>query len=172
MCDHCERIYSEVEYDDLQSVCNCGHLITSHSHLLFVRRRLTRKQSIPDQDALGFSFNTRGKRPETAQVGEHATHDSGLALTSKSALVVDGAGCSRRYSRKSKPVCESPKSSLFSASLAGGGISMHLPVEETWKPMRSSPKKRSIKQIDEIGKEFHVKKPRCSLPRSWQVGGA
>lgn len=173
MCEHCERSYSEVEYADLQTVCECGHLIMSQSHVLPVRRRLTKKQSV---FAVGFEIKTQGNKLKPAQIGKLLADNSGLAPTVL-ALVADGAGCRIRCRRKTTPVCTSPKSPLLSASFGESGIltkrSRPLPDgAENWQATPSSPKKRSIDQIDETRKEIHIKKPRSSLSRSWCAGGA
>lgn len=175
MCDHCERSYSEVEYDDLQTVCGCGHLITSPSHVLPVRWRLTKKQSLlaGSQSAfphLDYSFQTQGKQSKPVQIGKHFAHHSVLAPTSRPALA------EKRYRRKTTPVCTSAKWPLLSASCVESGIlikgATHLPVEAEHCPTTPSlPKKRSIDQVDETQKDVHIKKPRCSLPQSenWQA---
>lgn len=173
MCEHCERSYSEVQYADLQTVCECGHLIMSQSHLLPVRRRLTKKQSV---FAVGFEIKTSGNEQKPAQIGKVLAHNSGLAPTLP-ALVVDGAGCRIRCRRKTTPACTSPKSPLLSASFGESRIltkgSRYLNTgAENWQATPSSPKKRSIDQIDETRKDIHIKKPRSSLSRPWRAGGA
>lgn len=181
MCEYCERSYSEAEYDDLQTVCDCGRLITSQSHVLPVRRRLSKKQSAPIGLQTAFPcfnvvFQTGGKRPNPAQF-ENSQTSSRFASTLNPMPVADDAGRRIRYRRKSTPVCTAPRSQLFLASFAESGNVTQgsvLPTTkaEKWQAISTSPKKRCLGPIDETRKEVHIKKPRCSLPRSWCAGGA
>jgi len=183
MCEYCERSYSETEYDVLQTVCECGHLITSQSHVLPVRRRLSKKQSAPvgfqmTFPRVDFLFQTGGKLPKPAQIGNPiAEPNSGLAPTLNLTLVADGAGRRIRYRRKSTPTCTSPRSQLFPASLAESGNVTKgsvLPNAKVENGLATpiSLKKRGIGHIDETRKEVHIKKPRRSLPWSLCAGGA
>lgn len=121
-CDHCQSMYSEAEYDELQTVCVCGHLIISHSHVLPSKRRLTKKQREDTCSALAVKSLT--KRVDTCSAlavkcsTEHANtvgmelcqqekqHQPSLNFTNKPKMV----GCRRRCSRKCQPARACSKS--------------------------------------------------------------
>lgn len=257
MCEYCERSYSELEYDDLQTVCECGRLITSKSHVLPVRRRLTKKQcapvgfqtTFPEVDFLfHVVFQAEGTQPTSSQIGSPIAQNSEVAPALNLTLGAECTGRRIRYCRKSTPTC-TPGLQLLPASFAESRHvtteSVHFTGEaenrqaapsspqkhsinhaencqvtpslpkrrsvdraenwqatpsspqkrsvrqaqhwqaapglpkkhsicqaKNWKSAPSSPKKRNIGQIAEARKEVHIKKQRCSLPRSWCAGGA
>lgn len=73
MCDYCERSFSEAEYDNRQTVCECGHLIMSQFHVLPMqvsKSRLTKKQS---------ASGTKCAKPDLARYVA-AFHSAGVGV--------------------------------------------------------------------------------------------
>jgi len=220
MCDYCERSYSDAEYDDRQTVCECGHLIISKSHVLpkqIVRRRLGQKStpgiewattvsvwSVPAfhcadvasakiafpsvrctgktkptavfspaakksaEFAFGKVIKSQGSKSEPVALGKlSAPHVGRFAPITPLALPTD---LGQRCRRKSKSMGAYPERPLLlSSSECIGNLSIEAEDTQAWQ---NSPKRRSINQTDQNEKEAGIKKPRCSLPRSFCAGGA
>lgn len=137
--------------------------------------------ALRNQVAVEFSFGavskSRGKQSEPAAVGKHSPpHNAEFTPTITQASAANVATCQTRCRRKSKPADASPESPLpltsFDEESFTQGSTNLVAETENRQARQSLPKKRSIDQMDQTGKEIHIKKPRCSLPRSLCAGGA
>lgn len=178
MCDHCHSTHSEFEYVDRQTVCGCGHLIISRSHVLPVKRRLVKKQTVDTYHA--WIARLLPKKRNTDRTKLEQAREQHQHLPKQPEAVV----CRRRRCRTFKfpaLVGSSPSGSenqhqsscasdwLCNAEVVGFhgsrksiGVSIDSPSSPC-KALVQSPKRH-------INDDVHVNHRRCSVHRLWRGG--
>jgi len=143
-------------------------------HLCVVREKRSQRQCSHQRQkksaefAFGKVIKSQGSKSEPVAIGKlSAPHVGRFAPITPLALPTD---LGQRCRRKSKSMGAYPERPLLpSSSECIGNLSIEAEDTQAWQ---SSPKRRSINQTDQNEKEASIKKPRCSLPRSFCAGGA